>query len=167
MSGMLEGFMAYLEKNRLVEFDMRNEGESGFNSRHRLQRYVFLAKHFGLDMHYEYDMYLYGPQSRALMGDYVKYTENHAGTPDGGMATAQLVIRLPESFRSEEFLDFVRGRDDEWLYMATTLMDRNEDIKKRDNLIRNVEWTTHEVPIEYIEGVLDELQTAHMIDLVP
>lgn len=165
MSDMLEGFMAYLENNGLVEFDMRNEGESGLNSRHRLQWYVFLAKRFGLDMHYEYDMYLYGPQSRALMGDYVRYTENHAGSSDSGVATAQIVIRLPESFRSGEFLDFVKGRDDDWLEMATTLMDRNEDIKKRDNLIRNVEWTTHEVPMEYIEGVLGELQAAHMVDL--
>ena len=168
MNGMLGGFMAYLEKNGLVEFDMRNEDDSGFiSSTNRLQRYVFLAKHFGLDMNYEYDIYLYGPQSRALMGDYIKYAKNHAESSNGGMVTAQIAIRLPESFRSEEFLDYVGGRDDEWLYMATTLMDRNEDIKKRDNLIRNVEWTTHEVPIEYIEGVLDELQAAHMVDLEP
>ena len=164
MNEMLEGFMAYLEEHGLVKFDMRNEGESGFNSRHRLQRYVFLAKRFGLDMHYEYDMYLYGPQSRALMGDYLKYIENHP-RPDGGMATAQIVIRLPESFRSEEFLDFVRDRDDEWLYMATTLIKRSRSIPKRDNLIRNVEWTTHEVPVEYIAGVLDELQATRMVDL--
>ncbi len=165
MTDMLEGFMAYLEENRLVEFDMRNEGESGFNSRHRLQRYVFLAKHFGLDMHYEYDMYLYGPQSRALMGDYIRYTENHAGSPDGRMATAQIMIRLPESFRSEEFLDFVRGRDDDWLEIATTLIKRSKPIPRRDNLIRNVEWTTNGFSIEYITSVLDELQASRMIDL--
>ena len=99
------------------------------------------------------------------MGDYVRYTENHAGISDSGMATAQIMIRLPGSFRNGEFLDFVKDKDDAWLEMATTLMDRNEDIKKRDNLIRNVEWTTHEVPMEYIEGVLDELQAAHMIDI--
>ncbi|MDE0091238.1 MAG: hypothetical protein OXP12_07825 [Thaumarchaeota archaeon] len=168
MSGMLEGFMAYLEKNGLVKFDLRNEDDSKYiESTNRLQKYVFLANRFGLGMHYKYDMYLYGIQSRALMSDYCAYAESHAGSPGGGMATAQIVIRLPESFRSEEFLDFVRGRDDEWLYMATTLMDRSEDIKKRANLIRNVEWTTHEVPIEYIEGVLDELQTARMIELEP
>ena len=166
MNDMLEGFMAYLEKNGLVEFDMRNEDDSDFiNSTNRLQRYVFLAKHFGLDMHYEYDMYLYGPQSRALMGDYIKYAGNHAGSPDGRMTTAQIVIRLPESFRGEEFLAFVRGRNDEWLYMATTLIKRSKSIPKRDNLIRNIEWTTHEIPIEYITGVLGELQAAHMIDL--
>ena len=165
MNDMLEGFMAYLEKNGLVKFDLRNEGESGFNSRHRLQRYVFLAKHFGLDMHYEYDMYLYGPQSRALMGDYIRYTESHAGSPDGGMATAQIVVRLPESFRSEEFLDFVRGRDDEWLYMATLLMKRSKPIPNREDLLRNIEWTTIDIPMEYVEGVLDELQAANMVDL--
>ena len=166
MSEMLEGFMAYLEKNRLVEFDMRNEDDSNFiNSTNRLQRYVLLAKRFGLDMHYEYDMCLYGPQSRALMGDYLKYAENYAGSPNGRMATAQIVIRLPESFRSKEFLDFVRGRDNDWLEIATTLIKRSKPIPRRDNLIRNVEWTTNGFSIEYITSVLDELQASRMIDL--
>jgi len=165
MSDTLHGFMAYLEKNGLVKFDMRNEGEPGFNSRHRLQRYVFLARRFGLDMHYEYDMCLYGPQSRALMGDYLKYIENHSGRRDGGTAMAQIVIRLPESFRGAEFLDFVRGRDDDWLYVATTLMDRSGTLPDRNDLIENVEWTTPRFSIEYIAGVLDELQAARMIDL--
>ena len=166
MSDMLEGFMAYLEKNGLVEFDMRNEDDSNFiNSTNKLQRYVFLVKHFGLDMNYEYNMYLYGPQSKALMGDYLKYAENHAGSPDGRMATAQIVIRLPESFRSDEFLDFVRGRDDEWLYMATLLMKRSKPIPNREDLLRNIEWTTIDIPMEYVEGVLDELQAANMVDL--
>ena len=166
MSDILEGFMAYLEKNRLVEFDMRNEDDSNFiNSTTRLQRYVLLAKRFGLDMHYEYDMCLYGPQSRALMGDYLKYAENYAGSQNGRMATAQIVIQLPESFRSEEFLDFVRDKDDDWLYVATTLMDRSEALPNRNDLIENVEWTTPRFSIEYIAGVLDELQAAHMIDI--
>ncbi|MDE0091241.1 MAG: hypothetical protein OXP12_07840 [Thaumarchaeota archaeon] len=166
MSGMLEGFMAYLEKNGLVEFDMRNEDDSDFiSSTNRLQWYVFLAKRFGLDMHYEYDMYFDGPQSRTLMGDYLKYAENHTGSPDGRMTTAQIVIRLPESFRSAEFLDFVRGRDDDWLEIATTLIKRSKPIPKRDNLIRNVEWTTNGFSIEYITSVLDDLQAACMVDL--
>ena len=166
MNGMLEGFMAYLEKNGLVKFDLRNEDDDKYiKSTNRLQKYVFLANRFGLGMHYEYDMYLYGIQSRALMNDYCMYAENHAGSPDGRMATAQIVIRLPESFRSEEFLDFVRDRDDDWLKVATTLMDRSEALPNRNDLIENVEWTTPRFSIEYIAGVLDELQAAHMIDL--
>ena len=166
MSDMLEGFMAYLEKNGLVKFDLRNEDDSKYiESTNRLQKYVFLANHFGLGMHYEYDMYLYGIQSKALMSDYCTYAENHAGNPDGGMATAQIVIRLPESFQSEAFLDFVRGRDDEWLYMATLLMKRSKPIPNRKDLLRNIEWTTIDIPMEYVEGVLDELQAANMVDL--
>ena len=65
MNDILEGFMAYLEKNELVEFDMRDESESSSSSKNRLQWHVFIAKHFGLDMHYEYDICFYGPQSRA------------------------------------------------------------------------------------------------------
>lgn len=158
--------MAYLEKNGLVRFDMRNEDDSHFiASTNRLQKYAFLAKRFGLEMHYECDMYLYGVQSTALMDDYLRYSKNHTANPDGRMATTQIAIQLPDSFRSEEFLAFVKDRDDDWLYMATMLMDRNDEIKKRANLIRNLEWTTHEIPIEYIEGVLDEIHAAGMLDM--
>ena len=166
MNDMLEGFMAYLEKNGLVEFDMRNDDDADFIDRtNRLQWYVFLAKRFGLDMHYEYDIYFYGPRSRALAGDYLKYAESHAGSPDGRMVTAQIVIRLPESFRSEEFLSFVKGRSDDWLEIATTLLKRSKPIPNRKHLIENIEWTTNGVSTEYITSVLDDLQAAHMIDL--
>lgn len=166
MNDMLEGFMAYLEKNGLVEFDMRNEDNAGFIERtNRLQWYVFLAKRFGLDMRYEYDMYFYGPQSRALMGDYIKYAENHVESPGGRMATAQIVIRLPESFRSEEFLSFVKGKSDDWLEIATTLIKRSKPIPNRKHLIENIEWTTNGVSIEYIASVLDDLQATRMINL--
>ena len=166
MNGMLEGFMAYLEKNGLVKFDLRNEDDAKYiESTNRLQNYVFLANRFGLGMHYKYDMYMYGPHSRALMSDYCTYAENHSGSPDGRMATAQIVIRFPESFRGEEFLDFVTGRDDKWLEIATTLVKRSKPIPKRDNLIRNVEWTTNGFSMEYIASVLDDLQAAHMVDL--
>ena len=164
MNGMLEGFMAYLETNRLVEFDTRDEDESSFRSANRLQWYVLLAKRFGLDMDYEYDMYFDGPQSRDLMDDYTKYMESHAGRSDGRMATAQVVIRLPKSFRSEEFLDFVKGKNDDWLEIATTLIKRSKPIPKRDNLIRNVEWTTNGFSMEYITSVLDDLQAARVMD---
>lgn len=165
MHGMLEGFMAYLEQNELVRFDMRNEDRDHFiSSTHRLQKYVFLAEHFGLDMHYEYDTYMCGPQSTKLMGDY-KYSEDHSTNSDGRMATAQVAMRFPESFRSEEFLNFVRGRDDGWLRISTTLMERSGVLTNRKDLIENVEWTTINFSIEYIAGVLDELLAAHMIDL--
>lgn len=166
MNYMLEGFMAYLEKNGLVRFDMRNKDDAHFiTSTNRLQRYVFLAKRFGLDMRYEYDMYLCGPQSTVLMGDYLSYSENHMANLDGRMATTQISIRLPESFRSEEFLDFVRERDDDWLRIAATLMDRSVALPNRKDLIENIEWTTVNFSIEYITGVLDDLLAARMIDV--
>lgn len=166
MNGMLESFMAYLENNGLVRFDMRNEDKSHFvDSTTRLQQYAFLARRFGLDMHYEYDTCFYGPASTSMMRDYNRYSEGHAENPDGRMATAQIAVRLPASFQSGEFLDLVRGRNDGWLKIATTLMDRSKSIPTRDRLIRNVEWTTNGFSVAYIDGVLDDLLDAHMVDL--
>ena len=78
---------------------------------------------------------------------------------------AQVVIRLSKSFQSEEFLDFVKGKDDDWLENATTLIKRSKPIPKRDDLIPNVKWSVNGFSIEYITSVLDDLQTAHVIDL--
>ena len=67
--------MVYLDTNRLVEFNTKHEAESNFRSANRLRWYVLLAKRFGLDMGYEYDMYFDGPQFRTLMDDYITYME--------------------------------------------------------------------------------------------
>lgn len=166
MNDMLEGFMAYLETNGLVRFDMRN-GDNDYYvaSTSRLHQYAFLAKRFGLDMDYEFDTYFSGPASTSMMGDYNRYSECHAENPDGRMATAQIVIRLPDSFQSEEFLSLVRGRDNGWLEIATTLMDRNATFSNRKDLIENVEWTTNGFSTGYIAGVLDDLIDARMVEL--
>ena len=81
------------------------------------------------------------------------------------MMTAQIVIRLPESFRSEEFLNLVKCRSDDWLEIATTLISRSTTISNRKDLIENIEWTTNGFSIEYITNVLDDLQSAHVINL--
>lgn len=166
MNEMLESFMAYLENNGLVRFDMRNGDDDHFDtSTNRLQQYAFLARRFGLDMDYEFDTYFSGPASTTMMGDYNRYSESHAENPDGRMATTQIAVRLPESFRSVEFLALVGGKSDGWLRIATTLIDRNATFSNRKDLIENVEWTTNGFSIEYIAGVLDDLLGAHMIGL--
>lgn len=89
MHEMLEGFMAYLEKNGLAELDLKNTDNWGFVQKtNKLQWYVFLAKRFGLDMHYDYNLYFYGPRSSALTGDHTKYSEGHAENPDGRLTTS-------------------------------------------------------------------------------
>lgn len=116
-------------------------------------------------MGYEFDSYFFGQVSTALMGDYNSYSKNHAENPDGRMATAQIAVRLPESFQSEEFLGLVGDRDDRWLRIATTLIDRNSAFSNRNDLIENVEWTTSGFSPEYVAGVLDDLLDAHMAGL--
>ena len=67
---LLAEFVAYLEKNGLVEFDALREDGADFRNRFKLQKYVFLAQCFGLDLPYRHGMYLYGSYSRELTKDY-------------------------------------------------------------------------------------------------
>ena len=61
---LLKSFISFLEKNLNYKFD-----PDDFDSRIRLQKYVFLAKFFGLDMGYKFDKYICGPWSRELSDD--------------------------------------------------------------------------------------------------
>ena len=164
---MLAGFIAYLEKNHLVEFDILREDDAGFRNRFRLQTYVFLARRFGLELDYPHDMYLYGPRSRKLAEDYYDIAENRDTlyNEEAKEESGRLLESSP-SFRSSDFLSFVKDRDDDWLEIAATLMSRNEaGFTEKHDLVENVEWTKDGFSIDYIEKVLVDLQEDNLVAL--
>ena len=61
---LLKSFISFLEENLGYKFD-----PDDLDSRLRLQKYVFIAKFFGLDMGYKFDKYIHGPWSRNLADD--------------------------------------------------------------------------------------------------
>ncbi len=102
---MLLSFIRMLEERGIFRFDL-----DSFESRLRLQKYVYLARPFGLRLGYGYSLYIRGPYSPELARDYYALSGDVEGEP------------LPEGFRAEEFLEFVRGRDERWLEAASTLL---------------------------------------------
>ena len=69
MMGKLVPFMKFLEKEAGFRFDIDK-----FDSRLKLQKYVFIGKNFKLPVKYHYSIYIRGPYSPTLADDYYEIT---------------------------------------------------------------------------------------------
>lgn len=99
----LNGFLKFLEKRVGFTFDVHN-----FDHRIKLQKYVYLAKVFGWNNDYRYNIYIRGPYSSNLADDYhdlIDMDESLLPSMDFG------------SFR-----DLVMNKDTAWLEVAATLL---------------------------------------------
>ena len=156
---VLPRFIKYLEKENLAEFDILGDGDSCFWNWFKIQKYAFLAKRFGLDLPYEHDIFLWGPHSQIMADECGDLAENR-DRYDGARP------ELPQEFRSGEFLDFVRGRSNDWLEIATTLLAVREKIPKRDELVEITEDGKIGFTREFIDGTLRDLEGANLIQCV-
>ncbi len=154
---VLPRFIKYLERENLAEFDILGDGDSCLWNWFKIQKYAFLAKRFGLDLPYEHDICLWGPYSQ-IMGDECWDLAENRDRYDGARP------ELPQEFRNDEFLDFVRGRSNDWLQIATTLLDMREYISKRDDLVENTESINMGITREFVDGTLRDLESANLIE---
>ena len=125
----LAGFIKALE-NIGFNFDVNR-----FNHRLKLQKYVYLARRYGIDLGYRYNLYIRGPYSPELADDYysvrVGMPEEHVDVP-------------------ENFFRLVKGKSERWLELAATLVmikERYPDISDEemiDIVIGNKPFATPE-----------------------
>src|SRR5665809_9339 len=108
--------LKFLDTNRLVDFEViGNDSEEGLINRIKTQKFVYLAqKCFGIESGYDYNIYRYGPYSPALAEDYFNL--------DVKMMRSLLDYSLP-NFDANKFLRIVNDKNEEWLEVATTLLD--------------------------------------------
>jgi len=120
---LLRSFVYLLKRNGLIQTEsLREDSNEGFSNRLKLQKYVFIVRHFGLDMNYSFSLYLHGPYSPELAKDY--YSLNFAETT---------AAPLPKEFKADEFLSLVKGKDERWLEAVATAMDLATDWGIKDN----------------------------------
>ena len=155
---VLGSFIKFLEGKGLVEFDIVGDSDECFVNRVKLQKYVYIAQRFGLELPYKHSIYLYGPYSETLTDDYYRMAEN----PDLYEAAQ---ADLPSEFDQDGFLKAVRN-DARWLEIATTLMERNKEILVHDELVENVELIKHWATHERIEEVLNDLERHSLVKRV-
>ena len=153
---VLAQFIKYLESENLVKFDILREDDECFWNRFKIQKYTFLAMRFGLDLPYKHSMYLYGPYSSTLTDEYYSLAKN----PKQYEATQS---ELPQQFRRDDFLSFVRSKNNGWLEIAATLLSKREFIPRRDDLVENTENTKVGFSREFIDEALRDLEGANLI----
>ena len=148
MDPNLEGFIGFLEEQGLVEFDIDGNGDERFTNRLKLQKYVLLAKHFGMPFRYTYGMYLYGPYSSSLAADYYELAREQDD---------RLPAIVSDEFKRDDFLKAVRN-DPKWLEVAATIIDRNEHTRGRAALMDKVCRIKSKFDKKFIAGVLGDLE---------
>ena len=155
---VLANFIRFLETNGLVTFDILGDGEEEFVNRFKIQKYVYLAKRFGLDVPYMHGMYLRGPYSKTLAKAYYGIANNpqEYGRADGS---------LDEGFDGEGFLNAVYSKEKDWLEVAATLIDRNGQFKDRNGLVENVMLFKEKFGRKFMFQVLDDLEKVGLVKL--
>ena len=148
MDPNLKGFIGFLERHGMLEFDIDGDGDRQFTNRLKLQKYVLLAKHLGMPFHYTYGMYLYGPYSSPLAADYYTLArEQDDILPD----------TTPDEFKKDDFLKAVHN-DPNWLEVAATIIDRNEHTRIRASLMEKVFRIKSTFDKKFITGVMNDLE---------
>lgn len=156
MDSTLAPFIRFLEHHNLITFDIDGEGEEQFINRFKIQKYVFLAKKFGMPFTYDHNIYLYGPYSSTLSKDYYKLSRN-------GDVKNNNTILHPD-FNQNDFLIATQNNTD-WLEIATTLIDRNKTTPDRPVLLDKVYAIKPQFDIEFISSILDDLVKRNLVNL--
>ena len=154
MDPNLGGFVRFLEDHGLVKLDILGHGEEHFINRMKLQKFALLAKRLGMPFSYRRDKYLYGPYSINLAADYYALARNGSY----GACTST----TPDEFKRDDFLRAVRN-DPDWLEIAATIVDRNQNVEKRAALMEQVCRMKSTFDREFIGGVLDDLEKHRLV----
>lgn len=117
----LANFINILREADIMDFNINN-----FNHRIRLQKYVYLARDFGFELAYPFNMYIHGPYSRELARDYYSIREED--------------IRQEKIDLDRSFLKLIKGRNRHWLEIAATtrMIERENPGISREDLFEYV-----------------------------
>ncbi len=150
---MIAPFMRWLGDEGMADFGRAADGtDAGFDARLRMQKYVFVAQHLGLDTPYRYGRHIYGPYSSRLAEDYRRLAKNPAAyETESGRS-------LPGRFRRDAFLRTVKGRSSKWLEVAATLIYISPQHDNAETMLDHAAWIKKDIyTAEYIKEVLGDL----------
>ena len=115
----LARFIRYLSSKGLIEFGPPlAPGKEGLAVVDRVQQYAYAALYFGLDMGFDFDIYINGGPAAYEMADAVYRLADEDSAVYEAAEPA-----MPGSFREDAFLDMVAGRSKAWLNAANTMLD--------------------------------------------
>ena len=153
----IKDFLSFLHSNGLIHINrITEDSEEGFITRLKIQKYVYIAKYYGLNLNYEYDMYIYGPYSTKLAEDYY----NIADVIKDDYSTTKYII--PAEFNADKFLMDMKDKTAEWLEIATTLLDIYDKYNDKVKTIRHV-FKIKNSSYDYVYGVYEDLERLSLL----
>ena len=151
---MLPAFLKWLHEKYVIDCHcIKDKDGTGFHTRFRIQKCVYMAQRLGLGTGYNYENYVYGPYSRELTRAYYDYDP-----------TAPIDEPLPPDF--EQIGDVVlraHSKGYTWLEVATTILEgarKRSDAGgrcTRDLIEGDAADQTFQYPDRYIRAVYDDL----------
>ncbi|TRZ53105.1 MAG: hypothetical protein D4S01_01830 [Dehalococcoidia bacterium] len=155
----LLSFVKFLESKADFRFDVEK-----FEHRLMLQKYVYIAKFFGLNLGYPYSIYLRGPYSSALADDYYelagKKTIDYEGFNEKELG----------GLNAKKLLEVIEGKNSEWLEIAATILSVHNRYRMRyfgDELADKVLSTSCDIKStissEKISGVFEYLKNVGLL----
>jgi uncharacterized protein YwgA len=173
MNDIIAPFIKYLEEQKLLVFDVLDDDPDDlipsseydfdndpiFDNEVKLQKYVYLAKRFGLDVPYKHTHLQNGPHSDSLADDYF-FLAKHRALYD------PIPASIPKSFNSNDFLRFVKDRDRHWLEIAASLIFWSVECETKEELIEVVRRTkAYGYTIEYVSNILEEIKPYGLVKI--
>lgn len=131
--------MKSLKDNEIIDFN-----KDSFVHRLKLQKYVFIARKYGLDTGYDYSLYIHGPYSSGLADDYYAIND---------------FSRAKKIELDTEFTKLVKNKSKKWLELASKIIvikDRYDQISD-DKLIDLVKSAKPKATREGLEKIIRTL----------
>ncbi|MDF2737053.1 MAG: hypothetical protein K0S93_909 [Nitrososphaeraceae archaeon] len=149
-------FIHKLEDNGLLTFKVIGDSDEHFNNRLKIQKYVYLAKYFGLDLGYDFDMYLHGPYSSRLTSSYYNVARNTTNLNS-------ITGNLDNTFREREFFDYIGNKDKEWLEVASTLLELSNHYSDKECLIEKTLNAKPHIEKDKVNEIVRELEKSNLL----
>ncbi|MBI5253635.1 MAG: hypothetical protein HY930_04465 [Euryarchaeota archaeon] len=138
----LVGFIKALERRDIINFKA-----DLFNHRLKLQKYIYLARKYGLDLGYNYNLYIRGPYSPGLADDYYKLSREYIDAP-----------------LNDNFVSLIKGKSERWLELASTIVMVKEKYNiDNDTTIKLVKNSKSFATNEELRKIISELKLRNAI----
>ena len=151
---MLSAFLKWLDENNVIDCRViTDKNDTGFDTRFRIQKCMYLAQYLGLGTDYNYKQFAHGPYSHDLT---IKY---YAYDPE-----APIDEPLPPNFdRIGNVVLRAHAKGWSWMEVATTILEDARECRgagrqyTRDQIERNVASLKYQYTDDYIHTVYGEL----------
>ncbi|MEM4317991.1 MAG: hypothetical protein QW776_03115 [Candidatus Nitrosocaldus sp.] len=167
----IETFLNILRREALLNVrkgtDITNDDDTALANRIKIQKYVYLAKYFNIDLDFDYatyNMYLHGPYSPDLAEEYYRLADE--GFFESKPDNYDSIINNNTNLKI--FIEFMKedNRNDAgWLEVASTALSFAKNHTNKEKLVDHVAYVKYRFDKEYVKRVIEVLEKSSLLIL--